>query len=108
MSHLLSNLTSFFGANVNHHSDQGAEMIFCSSDRYQPSIKDVLTVKEALHKKSALPYEVVDVIVDMAEYWPHTTTISSRPMFIRGGSNGGSHAENQFIVSLSSFLGYRH
>jgi hypothetical protein len=67
-------------------------------DGYKPSIRDVLAVKEALHKKSTLPYELVDAIVDMAEYWPHTSTFTSHPITIQAGRGD----EDKFIVSLSS------
>lgn len=74
---------------------------FCSSDRYQPSVSDVIAIKEALHKKSTLPYELVDTIVDMAEYWPHTTTATWEETRVRAGNNH----ENVFILR-SYPLGY--
>ncbi|POS82875.1 hypothetical protein EPUL_005162 [Erysiphe pulchra] len=37
---------------------------------FQPSVEDVLATKESLLNK--LPIEIVDFIIDFAEYWPHT------------------------------------
>ncbi|KAK2624670.1 hypothetical protein QTJ16_005863 [Diplocarpon rosae] len=47
---------------------------FYDSERYTPSTKDVYSVKSDLVKKFALPIELVDTVVDFAEYWPRTTT----------------------------------
>ncbi|KAF7865286.1 hypothetical protein EAF04_006263 [Stromatinia cepivora] len=47
------------------------------ADRYQPSIEDVLDVKNILFnapKESRLPLEIIESIIDFAEYWPHATT----------------------------------
>lgn len=66
-----------------------------ASDRYQPSVDEVLTIKEALHKKSTLPYELIDAIIEMAEYWPHNTTVLTQPTSIKAGRDH----ENRFLVS---------
>lgn len=58
-----------------------------SPERYKPSVDEVMAVKEALHEKSMLPFELVDSIVDMAEYWPHTTTTNQQLTTIRAGRN---------------------
>lgn len=64
---------------------------------YQPSIGDVFVVKDILFKKCRLPLEIIDVVIDFAEYWPHTSTIRT------GGelkvAAGRPLYENQFIVS---------
>ena len=67
---------------------------FCGWDRYQPSVSDVLTVKEALLQKFTLPFELVDTILDLAQYWPHTTTINSQGKTIRSGHG----REDVFLV----------
>ncbi|KAK3330681.1 hypothetical protein B0H66DRAFT_544603 [Apodospora peruviana] len=41
---------------------------------YEATVLDVLVVKAMLTKALNLPPEIVDSIVDLAEYWPHTTT----------------------------------
>jgi hypothetical protein len=43
-------------------------------DRYTPSFQDVIDVKQILAKKGTLPLELVDTIIDFAEYWIMTTT----------------------------------
>lgn len=53
---------------------------------YEPSIVDVLVVKAMLNKVFALPPELLNTILDLAEYWPHTTTEwSGGPLSIYGG-----------------------
>ncbi|KAJ5166586.1 uncharacterized protein N7482_005367 [Penicillium canariense] len=41
---------------------------------YHPSVWDVLKVRFLLQRIGALPTEIVDEIIDAAEYWPSTTT----------------------------------
>lgn len=62
----------------------------------RPSVSDVLEVKEILLKVSRLPIEIVEEIVDFAEYWPYTTTTCGVKL-ARGGAN-----EDVLIVSLIS------
>ncbi|KAL2161018.1 hypothetical protein VTH06DRAFT_8731 [Thermothelomyces fergusii] len=45
-----------------------------AQDQYEPSFADVLVTKAMLSRAFRLPPEIVDTIVDYAEYWPHTTT----------------------------------
>lgn len=72
------------------------------SPPFEPSVADVLVVKAMLTKALSLPPELVDAVVDIAEYWPHTTT--ERPdngdddhLVARGGGSAGE--ENVFVVS---------
>jgi hypothetical protein len=44
---------------------------------HEPTIADVLVVKAMLAKGLSLPAEIIDTIVDFAEYWPHTTAEAS-------------------------------
>jgi hypothetical protein len=61
---------------------------------HEPIIADVLVVKAMLTKGLSLPVEIIDTIVDLAEYWPHTTAeTSSAPM-----AHGSSTKENVFVV----------
>ena len=72
-----------------------------NSDRYQPSITDVFAVKDLLRGKYCLPLELVDVCIDHAEYWPHTsasTPSQGYPKRVRSGV-----AENQFLVAIHPF-----
>lgn len=45
-----------------------------TSNQYIPSPEDVLVVKQILIKKGKLPLELVDAIIDSADYWVKTTT----------------------------------
>lgn len=56
---------------------------------YSPNVDDVLDVKAGLIEKFELPLELVDTIIDFAEYWPHTTskTISSTTVHAGNGEN---------------------
>ncbi|PQE33660.1 ankyrin repeat protein [Rutstroemia sp. NJR-2017a WRK4] len=75
-------------------------MQFYESDRYQPSIEDVLAVKDvflSLLPDSPLPLELIDAIVDLAEYWPHTSTTLSQDRqetYVRAGGDD----ENRFML----------
>ncbi|KAK4144991.1 uncharacterized protein C8A04DRAFT_10967 [Dichotomopilus funicola] len=77
------------------------------SSPFEPTVADVLVVKAMLAKallatSSRLPPEIVDVIVDLAEYWPHTTaelndsTIIARGNQLSGRSSGDG--ENVFLL----------
>jgi hypothetical protein len=92
---------AMFGANAGDSTKQDGKTLpeKYSSDRYQPSVSDVITVKEALHKKSTLPYELVDAVIDFAEYWPHTSTITQQPTIVQTGRN---QEHERFIVSRSN------
>jgi hypothetical protein len=63
---------------------------------YEPSVEDVFSVKSMLSGSFELPLELVDTIIDYAEYWPHTSVIRTGEDFtIRAGAGH----ENQFLVS---------
>jgi hypothetical protein len=67
---------------------------------HEPSIDDVLDMKDFFLKNAKLPIEIIDLIVDFAEYWPHTTTIRTGEgdFRVRGGD---SKLENKLLVGLS-------
>jgi hypothetical protein len=66
-----------------------------------PSSSDVLEVKNILLKSHALPLDIIDAIIDHAEYWPHTTIKTKDPgvamVSLRRRSGTG---DNHFVVSL--------
>lgn len=63
---------------------------------YEPSILDVLVVKAMLNKAVALPPELLNTILDQAEYWPHSTAEwSGGPLSIFGGRRD---REDVFLV----------
>jgi hypothetical protein len=59
---------------------------------YDPSPRDVILVKNLLRVIASLPQELIDTIIDLAEYWPCVTTINSAVPTVR--YNG-----NQLVVS---------
>ena len=75
---------------------------------YQPSVEDVLQVKQSLFKELRLPIELVEVVIDLAEYWPHTTSVTTNdadhPISVRSGAE----FENRFLVSRLHTLPPKH
>jgi len=71
-------------------------------DRYTPSVEDILAVKQTLVKKGKLPLELVDTIIDFAEYWVKSTTCRTNgEISIRAGR------ERENMLLLRSYpLGY--
>jgi hypothetical protein len=62
-----------------------------------PSPKDVLEVKNVLLKAFDLPLEIIDAIIDYAEYWPRTSVSTAGETFAIGGH--GNPREDTFVVS---------
>ncbi|KAH7312069.1 hypothetical protein BKA65DRAFT_518086 [Rhexocercosporidium sp. MPI-PUGE-AT-0058] len=80
---------------------------FYDSDRYIPSIEDVITTKDTLFTNFKLPIELIDTIIDYAEYFPRTTMCrTGGELHVRAGGSGlGGPTEDRFL--LRSFpLGY--
>ncbi|KAK0632180.1 hypothetical protein B0T14DRAFT_444779 [Immersiella caudata] len=71
---------------------------------YQPSIADVLVIKSMLTKGLHLPLELVESIVDQAEYWPRTTTEvdyknhSDHGLYTVGFSQVANDSENELLL----------
>lgn len=68
-----------------------------------PTVEDVLVVKDILTDVSPLPLEIIDAIIDHAEYWPHTTSSFAHTQINVVGSSIGH--ENK-LVARSLPLGY--
>lgn len=66
-----------------------------------PTVQDVLDVKQFFIERFELPLELIDSVIDRAEYWPHSTSIlvpasgQQRPIHVSAGDEG----ENRFMVS---------
>lgn len=73
--------------------DSPSPSIAPDKNSYDPSVDDVLYIKNLLHSISSCPLELIDTIIDLAEYWPRTTTINSSRQTIRANTG------NQFMVS---------
>jgi hypothetical protein len=89
--------TSHVAGGVDHIQDEKQEIQENQEDfeAYEPSVEDVFSVKTMLSGSFELPLELVDTIIDHAEYWPHTSVIRTGEDFtIRAGAGH----ENQFLV----------
>ncbi|KAL2140120.1 hypothetical protein VTI28DRAFT_4235 [Corynascus sepedonium] len=70
---------------------------------YEPSVTDVLVTKAMLNKALRLPPEIIDTIVDFAEYWPHTTTeLNDSTVIARGKNNFGNRPGTEDVFLLRS------
>ncbi|KAI9719581.1 MAG: hypothetical protein M1812_003352 [Candelaria pacifica] len=61
---------------------------------YLPSITDVFNVKKVLQNPISriyLPLEIVDLIIDHASYWPHTTVTAYSLVAVGGGRESASN-----------------
>jgi hypothetical protein len=65
-------------------------------NQYIPSPEDVLIVKQILTKKGKLPLELVDTIIDSADYWVKTTTCRTNGEV---SILSGRERENKLLVS---------
>ena len=62
---------------------------------YDPSPRDVIIVRYLLRVIASLPLELIDTIIDLAEYWPCVSTINTTNHNVRSSQNDG----NKFVVS---------
>ena len=73
---------------------------------YKPSVVDVLVVKVMLNRALKFPPEIVDIVIDVAEYWPHYTVEvkwgDNTPEVVRGrsGFTRDDGPEDKFLVSF--------
>lgn len=66
---------------------------------YQPSVLDVLVAKAMMIKALTLPLELVNRIIDFAEYWPHTSAQLDYGATPHPVARGSSPQEDVFLVS---------
>ncbi|KAL2062269.1 hypothetical protein VTL71DRAFT_6535 [Oculimacula yallundae] len=87
--------------------DENVATSFYGSDRYTPSVEDVLSTKETLFQAFKLPVELIDTIIEFAEYYPCTSVCrTSGELHVRSGGAGvGGSTEDRFLVR-SLPLGY--
>lgn len=64
---------------------------------FQPAVEDVLAAKDSLLNK--LPIEIVDTIIDFAEYWPHTHIGVKQNSAIDSYRITAGINEDEFLVS---------
>ncbi|KAL3418845.1 hypothetical protein PVAG01_09067 [Phlyctema vagabunda] len=65
-----------------------------------PSVADVLKVKQYFIDRAALPIELIDTILDHAEYWPCTSTSTSGRAMASGryAHRNATSNENKFLL----------
>ena len=102
---LLNNAMSFGSRDSVGESEDESQTTEASASQYLPSVPDVMVVKAMLLKSIQLPIEIVDLVLDYAEYWPHTTAYvkpgaaRNTPLATYGGSNEN---DNRFLVGYLS------
>ncbi|KAK4136862.1 hypothetical protein BT67DRAFT_373679 [Trichocladium antarcticum] len=70
---------------------------------HEPTIADVLVIKTMLNRSLRLPPEIIDTVVDLAEYWPHSSTevlFNDGSVVARGNNihTQGTGQENGFMI----------
>ncbi|EAA34853.2 hypothetical protein GE21DRAFT_2199 [Neurospora crassa] len=81
--------------------DQDQDDIDRSVNPYQPTATEVILVRAMLEKALRLPPEIINGILDHAEYWPHTSTVidySNWPQGQRVVNAGDGNSENAFLL----------
>lgn len=59
-----------------------------ASKPHFPTVKDVLKVQDILGvPKPRLPLEIIDVIIDFAEYWPHVAAKMEEELVAEGSTD---------------------
>ncbi|KAF8418864.1 hypothetical protein EV426DRAFT_617629 [Tirmania nivea] len=91
--------------NANAMSNYGddAELV------YIPSVQDILEVKEIIQEASRMPLELIDAVIDFAEYWACNTIKSLVPQIVIGKSVNADHRDSKagnILVLRSHPLGY--
>ena len=87
---------------------------------FNPTPRDIRNVRQILTRKGCLPPEVVDIILECAEYWACTVAVAdftnerSGHVSVRGGRPPAGRPspdlqprEDRFLVRRSSLLGNR-
>jgi hypothetical protein len=67
--------------------------------QYHPTVEDVLHAKSILLAIASFPLELIDTIIDVAEYWPCSTTLNTGRYRIRDVSWGAHGSGDHFLVS---------
>ena len=89
----------------NEQQPQAPESSSTADHIFDPTPRDISHVRQILTKKGRLPPEVIDIIMDDAEYWVCTNTaadyssLQAGHLTVCGGQN---FRENQFLVRALS------
>jgi len=73
-----------------------------------PTVQDVLAVKRMFLQAIKLPLEIVDTVIDYAEYWPHTSVVTNHSFLATGAHIGREQESGNVFVIRSLPLGYVH
>ena len=80
------------------NGDNGDEFV------YNPSVQDILKVKDIIQEASNMPLELIDEVIDFAEYWACSSTVKSTPpQSVEGTSGHADHRQsrsNVLVVSI--------
>ncbi|KAK1758671.1 hypothetical protein QBC47DRAFT_375442 [Echria macrotheca] len=89
-------------------TEAGPDPEAMGSDPYEPTIHDVLIVKAMLIKAMRLPPEIIDQVVEKAEYWPHTTVQLSygSALTVAGHSLHTQNAPEDVLLIRTPPLGF--
>jgi hypothetical protein len=71
---------------------------YAASPDYQPSVGDVVAVKQPLQSK--LPTELVDRIIEDASYWPHSSISLERPFVVSFFKDGRMAEDGMYMGTL--------
>jgi hypothetical protein len=76
--------------------------VAANGEGYHLTVMDIKKVERLLlHKvKPTLPIEIIDMIIQKAEYWAHGSITTTRPSIVSGNRD----PENKFIVSNTNYL----
>ena len=73
---LRSLFTSFLGIQDTHTNESPTMSFETDLGPFEPDICDVVVVKQMLVSTGQIPIEIVDEIIDFAQYWPHVSATS--------------------------------
>ena len=97
LSALFSNMMD-----ISSESSYGPPSRLSPRPTYEPTVADVMVTRMLIQRGAKLPPEIVNAIIDMAEYWPHSTTeVDYLSELARPIEASGSRAtQNRFLVRL--------
>lgn len=78
------------------------------SGHFEPRPIDVVVVKAMLGKATQMPPELVDIIIDHAEYWPHCEAMIERPEKESIRVSGGRQERENALLLRSPPVGFDH
>ena len=62
---------------------------------YNPSVQDILEVKGIVQQASKMPLELIDAVIDFAEYWACSSIETLSPKVANGISSNLDHRQSK-------------